>query len=54
MCLPGLLIGVPFVAAILAFCLRGNGARNILVKLAAAVTILLWMSLPLLLFSITR
>lgn len=82
MCLPGLLIGVPFVAAILAFCLRGNGARNILVKLAAAVTMvlsvgtairyfghpaflkitggfcrrfcLLWMSLPLLLFSITR
>ena len=41
MCLPGLLIGVPFVAAILAFCLRGNGARNILVKLAAAVTMVL-------------
>ena len=33
MCLPGLLI--------LAFCLRGNGARNILVKLAAAVTMVL-------------
>ena len=41
MCLPGLLIGVPFVAAILAFCLRGNWARNILVKLAAAVTMVL-------------
>ena len=41
MCLPGLLIGVPLVAALLAFCLRGNGARNILVKLAAAVTMVL-------------
>jgi len=41
MSLPALLTGVPLAAAILAFCLRGNGSRNIIVKIAAAVTMAL-------------
>ena len=41
MSLPALLTGVPLAAAILVFCLRGNGARNIIVKIAAAVTMAL-------------
>ncbi|MBQ9256170.1 MAG: hypothetical protein IJ181_03510, partial [Acidaminococcaceae bacterium] len=41
MSLPALLTGVPLAAAILVFCLRGNGSRNIIVKIAAAVTMVL-------------
>ena len=41
MSLFALLIGVPLIAAFLVFCLRGNGARNAIVPLASAVTMVL-------------
>ena len=41
MSLFALLIGVPLIAAFLVFSLRGNGARNAIVPLASAVTMVL-------------
>ena len=41
MTLPALLTGIPLAAAILVFCLRGDGVRGVIVKLAAALTMAL-------------
>ena len=41
MCLPGLLLGVPLLAALLVFCIRNGGARNFITIIAAVATMAL-------------
>ena len=41
MCLPGLLLGVPLLAALLVFCIRSGGARNFITIIAAVATMAL-------------